>query len=57
MIRFLQIWDAVDIMVGDASRARKQFGWKPTVSFQEMVQIMVEADLKKLAHVAESFRS
>jgi GDPmannose 4,6-dehydratase len=47
----------VDILVGDASRARKQLGWKPTVSFQEMVRIMVEADLKKLAHVEGSLRS
>lgn len=32
-------------LVGDASKARAKLGWKPTVSFEQMVQIMVEADL------------
>lgn len=33
------------VLVGDASRARAVLGWKPTVSFEELVGRMVEADL------------
>lgn len=35
----------VDCLVGDASRARSVLGWKPTVSFPELVAMMVDADL------------
>jgi GDPmannose 4,6-dehydratase len=33
-------------VVGNASKARKALGWKPTVGFEELVRIMVEADLQ-----------
>jgi GDPmannose 4,6-dehydratase len=36
----------VDLLVGDSSKARKQLGWQPTVTFQELVRIMVEADME-----------
>lgn len=36
----------VDVLKGDASRARKKLGWKPRVNFKELVRIMVESDLK-----------
>ena len=36
----------VDQLVGDASKARRLLGWEPTVSFEEMVGIMVEAELE-----------
>ncbi|HEX5470394.1 MAG TPA: GDP-mannose 4,6-dehydratase, partial [Lacipirellulaceae bacterium] len=35
----------VDVMEGDASYARQKLGWKPTVTFPELVRMMVEADL------------
>lgn len=35
----------VDTLQGDASYARKALGWKPTVSFAGLVQMMVEADM------------
>jgi GDPmannose 4,6-dehydratase len=38
----------VDLLVSDPSKARTQLGWKPTVSFEELVVMMVEADLKRL---------
>jgi GDPmannose 4,6-dehydratase len=38
----------VDLLVGDASTARGQLGWEPSVSFEEMVEIMVQADLSLL---------
>jgi GDPmannose 4,6-dehydratase len=39
----------VDLLIGDATRAREVLGWTPTVSFPELVQMMVESDLKALS--------
>lgn len=36
----------VDLLMGDAARARRQLGWAPKVSFEELVATMYEADLK-----------
>ncbi len=36
----------VDLLLGDASKARKELGWTPKVSFKELVRMMVEADLR-----------
>jgi GDPmannose 4,6-dehydratase len=44
----------VDILVGDASKAKTNLGWTPTSSFKEMIHTMVEADLKRLANLAGS---
>jgi GDPmannose 4,6-dehydratase len=38
----------VDHLVGDASKARRVLGWTPTVSFPELVEMMVRADLDRL---------
>jgi GDPmannose 4,6-dehydratase len=38
----------VDLLVGDASKARRELGWEPTVSFEELVAMMVDADVAKL---------
>ena len=38
----------VDHLVGDATRAREELGWEPRVSFQELVAMMVDADLARL---------
>lgn len=35
-------------LVGDSSKARKKLGWQPSVTFPQMIQIMVEADLNAL---------
>lgn len=35
----------VDILVGDASKARQKLGWSPKVGFHELVKIMVDADV------------
>jgi GDPmannose 4,6-dehydratase len=37
----------VDILVGDASKAKKELGWEPTVTFQQMIERMVDADLAR----------
>ena len=39
----------VDLLVGDASKAKRILGWQPTVSFQALVRLMVDADLEGLA--------
>jgi GDPmannose 4,6-dehydratase len=39
----------VDQLVGDASKAREQLGWEPRVSFKELVEMMVDADLERLS--------
>ncbi len=36
----------VDILIGDSSKAEKILGWKAKTSFEELVRIMVEADIK-----------
>jgi GDPmannose 4,6-dehydratase len=38
----------VELLVGDASRARRELGWEPTVSFRELIRMMVHADLERL---------
>ena len=35
----------VDVLTGDATKAREQLGWKPRVAFEELVRMMYEADL------------
>jgi GDPmannose 4,6-dehydratase len=42
----------VDVLVGDASKARAALGWKPTYTFQLLVEEMVRADLKATAQTA-----
>ena len=37
----------VDLLVGDATKAREKLGWKPKVSFSELVRIMMKADLEE----------
>jgi GDPmannose 4,6-dehydratase len=38
----------VDLLVGDPSKAHARLGWEPEVSFEEMIQMMVEADIDRL---------
>lgn len=35
----------VDVLIGDASKAKAKLGWEPKVKFKELVKIMVESDL------------
>src|SRR4051812_28910570 len=39
----------VDHLVGDYSKARKHIGWEPTTTFEELVRLMVDADLELLS--------
>lgn len=38
----------VDLLIGDASKAKKKLGWEPKVTFKELVKIMVDADMQDL---------
>ncbi|MBD2101126.1 GDP-mannose 4,6-dehydratase [Leptolyngbya sp. FACHB-261] len=38
----------VELLLGDASKARTKLGWQPSVTFKELVEIMVNADLQAL---------
>jgi GDPmannose 4,6-dehydratase len=44
----------VDTLRGDATKARERLGWSPKVHFPELVQMMVEADLKRCRALAGS---
>jgi GDPmannose 4,6-dehydratase len=36
----------VDVLMGDASKAKQRLGWRPTVTFPTLVRMMVQADLE-----------
>ena len=36
----------VDILCGDSSKARRELGWKPKVTFKELIKLMVKNDLE-----------
>jgi GDPmannose 4,6-dehydratase len=38
----------VEILIGDSSKARKTLGWKPKVTFESLVELMIEAGLRYL---------
>jgi GDPmannose 4,6-dehydratase len=38
----------VDLLVGDPSRAKTELGWEPEVDFDQLVRMMVDADLERL---------
>jgi len=39
----------VDVLVGDASKAKRVLGWEPEISFEDMIAEMVDADLARVA--------
>jgi GDPmannose 4,6-dehydratase len=39
----------VDLLVGDASKAERDLGWRPRTSFEELIRLMVRSDLALLA--------
>jgi len=43
----------VELLVGDASKAREKLGWEPTVTFEELVKMMVDADMERLSRSTE----
>jgi GDPmannose 4,6-dehydratase len=41
----------VDLLIGDPNKAKQKLGWEPSVTFEQLVYLMVEADLKALGLV------
>ena len=41
----------VDLLIGDPAKAKAKLGWEPSVKFEHLVQLMVEADLRALGLV------
>ena len=46
----------VDLLIGDATKARTKLGWKPTVGFYDLVRMMVEADLERERQIVEGLK-
>lgn len=46
----------VDILFGDATKARKIRGWQPQVGLEELMQMIIESDLKEAEHEAMCLR-
>jgi GDPmannose 4,6-dehydratase len=46
----------VDLLMGDASKARQKLGWEPKVDFQGLVRRMYESDLAEETAKAEAGR-
>jgi len=38
----------VDHLIGDPSKAAERFGWKPSLTFEQLIKMMVDADLERL---------
>jgi len=38
----------VELLIGDSTKAREKLGWKPSVTFDELVKLMVDSDIKAL---------
>jgi GDPmannose 4,6-dehydratase len=47
----------VELLIGDSTKAREKLNWKPSVTFQELVHLMVDADLQALGIPSPSGRT
>ncbi|RUT07597.1 GDP-mannose 4,6-dehydratase [Dulcicalothrix desertica PCC 7102] len=43
----------VDLLIGDATKAKQKLSWEPSVSFEQLVKLMVEADLQALGLIPD----
>lgn len=43
----------VDILIGDATKAKEKLGWEPSITFEGLVKLMVDSDLKALEETQE----
>ncbi len=39
----------VDLLVGDPAKAKRVLGWEPSTNFEQLIRLMVDADLKLLS--------
>ncbi len=42
----------VDLLIGDPTKTKEKLGWQPSVTFEELVRLMVEADLKAMGLIS-----
>src|SRR5262249_21892863 len=47
----------VDLLLADSSKARQKLGWRPDVNFEQLVKMMVEADLAALGEFPRIFKA
>ena len=47
----------VDHLIGDASKARRELGWEPRTSFEELIRLMVDADYELLSRGVSAARA
>ncbi|MFC1841598.1 GDP-mannose 4,6-dehydratase [Candidatus Dependentiae bacterium] len=40
----------VNLLIGDATKAHKKLGWQPKITFEQLVALMVESDIRKIEH-------
>jgi len=45
----------VDVLLGDPSHAQKRLGWKPQVSFEQLIRMMVDTDLERVKKQTKDF--
>src|SRR5690606_27507157 len=43
----------VDLLIGDASKAREKLGWRQEASFEELVRMMVDSDLERVGRLSK----
>jgi GDPmannose 4,6-dehydratase len=46
----------VDLLIGDASKAKKILGWEPKVKFKELVKMMVDSDMAEVKRMVEGIK-
>lgn len=51
--RFLRAAE-VDLLVGDYTKARRELGWEPSTSFEELIRMMVDADMELVGEQKDS---
>ena len=42
----------VDLLIGDPAKAERILGWKPRVTFRQLIEMMVEADLERIERLS-----
>ena len=47
----------VDHLIGDAAKAERVLGWRPTVDFKSLIEMMVDADLERVGRTVRSTRA
>ena len=47
----------VDHLIGDASKAKRELGWEPRTSFEELIRLMVDADYELLSRGAQPLQA